>query len=58
MKTKTHQTQPAGTRSVRKEEILMKEKIRTIKMILDIVAAVAVAAGGVLTKYYLDGSGT
>lgn len=37
-----------------KEEILMQEKIRTIKMILNIVAAVAVAAGGVLTKYYLD----
>jgi hypothetical protein len=35
----------------------MKVNARTIKMILELIAAVAIAAGDVIVKYYLDTPG-
>lgn len=32
----------------------MKVNARTIKMVLELIAAVAIAAGDVIVKYYLD----
>ena len=37
-----------------KEGLLMKVNPRTAKFVLDLVAAIAVAASGVVAKYYLE----
>ena len=37
-----------------KEDITMKVNPKAAKFVLDLIAAVALAAAGVITKYYLE----